>query len=49
MEVIVSYVEIKKRVLDAFVNEASNARDEKAAVPFLPTGAAAWFVVRLLS
>jgi len=45
--VIVSYVEAKKGVLDAFFSEASNARDEKAAVPFVH-GTAAWFEVGLL-
>ena len=47
MGVIVSYVELKKGVEDAFFGEAFHSRDEKAAVPFVH-GTAAWFEVGLL-
>jgi hypothetical protein len=47
VEVIVSYVELKKGVQDAFLSEAFDRRTKKAAAPFVH-GTAAWLLVGLL-
>jgi hypothetical protein len=45
--VIVSYVELKKGAEDAFLSEAFDPQNEKAADPFVH-GTAAWLLVGLL-